>query len=369
MKKLLSVLVFGTLLCALLASNASAQFGATDFLVADFEGDRIAVYNSSLVFQSYLDIGFNEVAGLTQVTSNTVAAGGRTPSRIKIYNSAGMILQDFSNVNIGAVSDLKSSGGNRLYSGTQAAATAVSRFSTTGTFLGIIGSASYAAVAVLPGDILWASTGGPSVDTFNHMTGAFIATIAFGNGQLQVDSMFYSPSTSTVLITDSATGTVFERTTTGAFVRQFTGGGADLGVTRGPGGDVFATEFPAPLTTVVHRWTSAGAYLGSTSLSANVTQGRNIIWAGNLAPSAASVSVSGRVIDANGRGVAKATVTLTDSNGAVRTAVTNPFGYYRIDGIVAGTTCVVGARHKRYDFTSQTISADQDFADLNFTAN
>ena len=353
------------LICGLFASNISAQFASTDFLVADFVGDRIAVYDQNLVFLRYLDTGFNEIAGLTLVSSNRVAAGGRNPGRIKVYDMAGTPLSDFSNVNIGAVSDLKSSGGSFLYSGTQAAATAVTKFTANGTFLNSIGSLGYGAVAVLPGDILWASTGGPSVDTFNHTTGAFIATIAFGNGQLLVDSMFYSPSTSTVLITDSGTNTVFERTTTGAFVRQFTGGAATLGVTRGPGGDVFATALAA----TVHRWTSTGTYVGSTVIAGNVLEARNIIWAGNLAPSAASVSISGRVTNANGRGIGKAIVSFADSNGAVRTSITNPFGYYQFDGVVAGNTYVFETRHKRYSFEPQVVSVDSEITNLNFDAN
>lgn len=366
MKKLFSALASCTfLVCALLASNISAQFGQTDFLIADYGGNRIAVYNQSLAFQNYLDTGFNQVAGLSQLSAATIAAGGGTPGRIKVYDSTGAVLQDFTNVNIGATSDLKSSGGNLLFVGTQNAGSSVAVFTSAGTFQNSIGSNAYSAVAVLPGNVLWAVVNnGNTVDVFDITTGSPITTIPLNNnGQMQADSMFYSATTSTVLIVDSFTNSVFERTLTGAFVRQFTGGGATLGVTRGPGDDVYATEFNPSR---VHRWTSTGTYMGSTDISANVTGGFNIIWMGNLAPTAASISVSGRVMDAGGRGVYRASVSLTGTTGAVRTVLTSPLGYFQFDDVTAGGSYLFSVRHKLYSFEPRLVAVNNDISDLDF---
>jgi uncharacterized delta-60 repeat protein len=48
-----------------------------------------------------------------------------------------------------------------------------------------------------------------------------------------------------------------------------------------------------------------------------------------LAPTAASVSISGRVRTSNGRGLLNATVSLTDNEGITRTTRTKSFGYFR----------------------------------------
>jgi hypothetical protein len=54
------------------------------------------------------------------------------------------------------------------------------------------------------------------------------------------------------------------------------------------------------------------------------------------APTAASVSVSGRVMTASGRGIRNVIITMTDSQGNERTATTSSVGYYRFDNIAAG---------------------------------
>lgn len=58
-------------------------------------------------------------------------------------------------------------------------------------------------------------------------------------------------------------------------------------------------------------------------------------------------------MSADGRGVSRAPVTLTNANGETRTAITNPFGYYRFEEIPAGEAYVFQARYKRYQFAPQ----------------
>jgi hypothetical protein len=89
-----------------------------------------------------------------------------------------------------------------------------------------------------------------------------------------------------------------------------------------------------------------------------------------LAPTAASVPVGGRVTTANGRGISRARVELTDARGETRMANTNLFGYYRFETVAAGETYVLSVKSKRHTFASNTsvLFISEDVADVNFTA-
>ena len=88
----------------------------------------------------------------------------------------------------------------------------------------------------------------------------------------------------------------------------------------------------------------------------------------NNVPTAASVSISGRVLNSNGRGISKAIVSLINGNGETISAITNPFGYYRFTEIQAGETYVASVRHKRFTFTPQVVTVLEDLAALDFIA-
>ncbi len=85
-----------------------------------------------------------------------------------------------------------------------------------------------------------------------------------------------------------------------------------------------------------------------------------------LAPTAANVSISGRVIVDNGAGLRNAIVTLVKANGETVSARTATFGAYRFDNIEAGQTVIVSVRSKSYQFAPQVVSVSDDLADLNF---
>jgi hypothetical protein len=87
-----------------------------------------------------------------------------------------------------------------------------------------------------------------------------------------------------------------------------------------------------------------------------------------VTPSAANVTVSGRVSTEGGRGISNARVTLTDSNGGTRTAITGTFGYYRFDEVESGQTYVISVISKRYQFSPRVISVTDEIAGLDFTA-
>ncbi len=89
-----------------------------------------------------------------------------------------------------------------------------------------------------------------------------------------------------------------------------------------------------------------------------------------LAPTAATVQISGRVTTAKGIGIGKAAISLTDSSGAVREVYTNQSGFYQFDDVQAGETYILDVRHKRYQFVggSSLLSVNEETSGLNFTA-
>ena len=91
-------------------------------------------------------------------------------------------------------------------------------------------------------------------------------------------------------------------------------------------------------------------------------------WFQNVAPTAAAVSITGRVLTANGQGIRNARLTLTSLNGTRRTAISSSFGYYAFDGVEVGRTYVLEIASKRYIFANPTrifILQDQ-VTDMNF---
>lgn len=83
-------------------------------------------------------------------------------------------------------------------------------------------------------------------------------------------------------------------------------------------------------------------------------------------PTAAGVSVSGRVTTPNGNGLTGAVVTLTDGQGVSRSATTASFGYFRFDDVPAGENYIVAVRSKRYVFAPRLISLSDEITDLDF---
>jgi hypothetical protein len=88
-------------------------------------------------------------------------------------------------------------------------------------------------------------------------------------------------------------------------------------------------------------------------------------------PTAATVTVGGRVTTANGRGIRSVVVTMTDSSGNMRTATTSIFGYYRFTDVPAGETYIFTVRGKRFTFgtNTQVQSIVEDTDAINFVAD
>lgn len=85
-------------------------------------------------------------------------------------------------------------------------------------------------------------------------------------------------------------------------------------------------------------------------------------------PSAAGVSISGRVMAPNSGAISRARVTVTDLSGQSRTVTTNTFGYYTIDGLSAGQTYTITVGAKSYNFAPRVVDVSDNVTDLDFIA-
>lgn len=91
-----------------------------------------------------------------------------------------------------------------------------------------------------------------------------------------------------------------------------------------------------------------------------------------FAPTAAEVTVSGRVLTTDGgRGIRNVVITLTSASGETRKAISGASGYFQFTDVPVGETYVFKADAKRYNFRepTQVRSIVEDTNDLIFTAD
>jgi len=78
---------------------------------------------------------------------------------------------------------------------------------------------------------------------------------------------------------------------------------------------------------------------------------------------AATVTVSGRVLTSSKRGVQ---VKITNSSGETRSVFTNSFGFYQFEDLSAGEIYIVNVFSKRYIFNSRVVNLYEDISELDF---
>jgi len=121
-------------------------------------------------------------------------------------------------------------------------------------------------------------------------------------------------------------------------------------------------------TTLVDRTVLPNNYQ-IREVCASVTSLSPFVIAEDLSPTAVNVSVGGRVMTASGRGVSRAFVVMTDTNGVRRRVATSSFGYFLFDDVPVGETYVVSASHKLYGFSPRIVTVSDSISDLYFTAD
>jgi hypothetical protein len=201
----------------------------------------------------------------------------------------------------------------------------------------------------------------------NYVVGGSISLQ--GVSQLMPNGAFFPASgtndTPTVIVTDSVSGdlvldtlavspsAVFVAPGTGQIERwdgqTFFGNAFDIGAG--------STEFATPAVTTSNWIMSApdNWALGAVAVRQFVV-------------TAASVSVSGRLIAPNARGVGNARVKMIGADGAARYALTNPFGYYRFENVQVGEAYTFIVESKQYSFAPQAVFIGEERNDLDFTA-
>ena len=112
---------------------------------------------------------------------------------------------------------------------------------------------------------------------------------------------------------------------------------------------------------------------GQSTSGQNSTGGsfsvRSGFWTPSLAPSAAGVSISGRVLTSGATaGLRGAAVILSSSHGPSRTTLSTSFGYYRFDDLTAGETYVITVVSKRFSFSPRVVSIVDDLTELDLIA-
>jgi hypothetical protein len=115
---------------------------------------------------------------------------------------------------------------------------------------------------------------------------------------------------------------------------------------------------------------SVSGTIGQAAVYPNTAGGpfeiRPGFWTPSLAPTAAGVAVSGRVVDALGTGLRNVVITMSDSAGTVFPARTNAFGEFRFDEIRAGETYMVNLSAKGRQFVPQLITVQDTLTGLEF---
>jgi len=120
-------------------------------------------------------------------------------------------------------------------------------------------------------------------------------------------------------------------------------------------------------TNVVERCGSVGANNGCTR-NFGVPNNFVITMTADVVGTAAGVTVGGRALTAEGRGLRGARVIITDTNGVSRATSTGAFGRFQFEDVEPGQTYIVTVGSRRFTFSPQVVQVNDNIADLNFIA-
>lgn len=122
---------------------------------------------------------------------------------------------------------------------------------------------------------------------------------------------------------------------------------------------------PTDVAGVIRGDATNGAVTGANGGSPNLL----LYTAPNFAPTAGESSVDGRVVNEYGWGINKVRLVIQNANtGETKYAMTNPFGFYRFDGLESGVYYVVSIDSKKYVFeeSSHGFWLSDDLTDVSF---
>lgn len=121
----------------------------------------------------------------------------------------------------------------------------------------------------------------------------------------------------------------------------------------------------------------AATILGTVILASSTMAGLPVADLGHVSSSSQSVEISlgvvalsGRVKTPEGRPIKGARIVIKDAqtNAVVRTALSSPFGYYRLDDIETGRSYVLSISHKTYLFAlpSHLLEVSEERSNIDF---
>ena len=206
--------------------------------------------------------------------------------------------------------------------------------------------------------------------------GAYISNIAYGtddNNLIASVSNYGSPH---VLVTTNGgttwtnvSGNLPDMPVRWAIFKPGTNLGAVIGTEAG----VWETD--AINTAGVTTWTADPTfpatrvdmirYRASDTLYAAATHGRGL-WTTTVA-TAANVSVSGRVLTSEGRGLRNGVVTIIDQSGNARNVVTGALGTYRFDDLATGATYVISVNSRRFSYEPRVVVLTDEITGFDIT--
>lgn len=124
-------------------------------------------------------------------------------------------------------------------------------------------------------------------------------------------------------------------------------------------GSYDSTSKPGGAPTVNMSWTSSNSAMIHLAVNIN-----------GIGPTAADVSIGGRIISSKGFGIPYTIVRLTRPDGTTNYVRSNPFGYYKFNKVEAGETYTVSvkSRVRTFEQPTQVITVSENITDLNFIA-
>ena len=108
-----------------------------------------------------------------------------------------------------------------------------------------------------------------------------------------------------------------------------------------------------------------GQHIAETTSTGGAFELEAGFWGGGAIPSA-NATVSGRVLTSDGRGLRNATMSITDSNGIIRTTTTSTFGLFSFDNVSTGGTYTFRVTSRLYRFAPVTVRVDGNLALADF---
>ena len=78
------------------------------------------------------------------------------------------------------------------------------------------------------------------------------------------------------------------------------------------------------------------------------------------------VTVDGRVLTSDGRGLRNATVSITDSIGVSRISTTSSFGFFSFDNVSTGQTYTFRVASRFFRFTPRTVQVNDNLTLADF---